>query len=86
MVGNLNSGNGDNGGDQNRDNPLIVGTRLRAQHNVEPEIIRGFIQRALTPLPVDPVPDWVLIKDIKIVREASGDLAISCAVLYGSLN
>ena len=86
MVGNLNSGSDRNNRRDHARNNQSVGTRLGAQHNVSAEVIRGLIQRSLTPLPIDPVPEWILIKDIRIVREATGDLAIFCEVVYGSTN
>ena len=87
MVNNLNSKSDQgNSGDQNNSGAQNRGTRLQTQHNVDPVDIRGLIQRSLTPLPVDPIPEWVLIREIRIVRDITGDLSISCAVSYGPVN
>ena len=86
MVGNINPSNRDNqrnSGDQDsagRDR----GVRLWAQHNIDPSVIRHLIQGALAPLPVDPIPEWVLIRNIYIARDEEGTLSIGCDVVLGT--
>ena len=88
MVGNLIGGNNRNNdqsnrGDQNNaaDNNRV---RIPYNHNESEEIIRRLIQGALTPLPVNPVPDTIIIRNIEIYREPEGTLTINCQVRFES--
>ena len=85
MVGNLFGGNNrdndqSNRGDQNN------GARVRIpyNHNESEEAIRRLIQGALTPLPVNPVPETIIIRNIEIIREPEGTLTINCQVRFES--
>ena len=88
MVGNLFGGNNrdndqSNRGDQNNEaNNRRV--RIPYNHNESEETIRRLIQGALTPLPANPVPDTVIIRNIEIFREPEGTLTINCQVRFES--
>ena len=86
MVGNINPSNRNNQGNSgDRDSEgRDRGVRLWAQHNIEPSVIRHLIQGALAPLPVDPIPEWILIRNIFIARDNTGSLSISCEVVLGT--
>ena len=59
-----------------------IGVRLRRDHNIERETILKLIKDALEPLQTDPVPERIVINNIQIFREESGDIAITCEVSY----
>ena len=86
MVGNINASNRDNqhnSGDRDNAN-REQRVRIWSRHNIEPSVIRRLIQGALTPLPVDPIPEWVLIRNIIIARDETGNLSITCDVVLGT--
>ena len=85
MVGNLTGGNDrennqSNRGDQNQNRRV----RIPYNHNESEEAIRRLIQGALTPLPVNPVPNTIIIRNIEIFREPEGTLTIQCQVRFES--
>ena len=88
MVGNLsnsNSGNSDNsnGNRGNQANPVNeLPVRVIANHNFDHNRIRELIQGALGPIPVDPVPTKIVIKDIVITNSRDRGLSINCQVLF----
>ena len=85
MVGNLTGGNDrennqSNRGDQNQNRRV----RIPYNHSESEEAIRRLIQGALTPLPVNPVPNTIIIRNIEIFREPEGTLTIQCQVRFES--
>ena len=86
MVGNINPNSRDvqrNSGDRDSEG-RDRGERLWGRHNIDPIVIRHLIQGALAPLPTDPIPEWVLIRNIFIARDQGGNLSISCDVVLGT--
>ena len=56
--------------------------RLVRNHSFSPNRIRQLIKDSLTPLPTDPIPDTVVIKNIIITQISQSDLEIECEVYY----
>ena len=57
--------------------------RLVANHGFPANRIRQLIKDALSPLPIDPVPKSIVIKNIVINQVNRTNLEISCEVVYG---
>ena len=75
---NNNNGNRDNQADLVNDLPV----RVVANHNFNHESIRRLIQGSLGPIPVDPIPTKIIIKDIVITNSRERGLSINCQVLF----
>ena len=91
MVGNLrnssnnsdNSDNSNNGNRGNQANPVNeIPVRIVANHNFDHNRIRELIQGSLDPIPVDPIPTNIIIRDIVITHSRERGLVISCHVLF----
>ena len=66
----------------NDNNPEPQIERVVCHHNLNPQVLRDLIKRALSPLPVDPVPSRVIIDDIVITKDETGGLSFSCEVIF----
>ena len=56
--------------------------QLSQNYNFPAQRIRQLIINSLTPLPVDPIPKFILISNIVITQVDENNLEISCEVFY----
>lgn len=55
---------------------------IKENHGFPAERIRNLIKESLTPIPTDPIPSAIIIRDIKIKEISASNLEITCEVLY----
>ena len=60
----------------------IFPIQIKQGHGLPADRIKNLIKDSLTPIPTDPIPSSILIKDIKITQISASNLEITCEVLF----